>query len=241
MCVPFITDWYQSWKNHNKFENKIEMKRLYAWGPVDSIIEDELQHPNFMAEEEIDGTLVEYSLKFKQLSYLVLFGAAWPLAFLVAWVTNLLDRFWIMKRMSGILRRATPKGSQDIGSWAMILSYLSVLGVFFNAALAAFTIHVIEPSCDEQKEFLCDPFTVRMLTVYVYLGIGLFFRVLAAIYIDPQPRRFKDLILRQQKRLEFISNANKLPQLARTGLTMNLPRQIVEKDIQKKAMEKVDR
>jgi hypothetical protein len=206
MCVPIISDWFQSWKNHNKFENKIEMKRFYSWGPVDSLIEDELQHPNFMADEEIDGTLVEYSLKFKQLSYLVLFGAAWPLAFLVAWVTNLLDRFWIMKRMSGILRRATPKGGQDIGSWAMILSYLSVLAVFFNAALAAFTIHVIEPSCDEQKDFLCDPFTVRMLTVYIYIG-----------------------------------HANKLPQLARTGLTMNLPRQIIEKDIQKKAMEKVEK
>lgn len=223
-----------------EFQNKIEMKRLYSWGAVDSLIEDELQRPSFQAQEEIDGTLVEYSIKFKQMTYLIFFGAAWPLAFLIAWLTNIFDRFWLMKRMASLLRRPTPKGGQDIGSWSLILSYLSVLGIFFNAGLAAFTIHVIEPDCTEQKDFLCDPFHVRMITVYAFLAVGFFFRIIAAAVINPEPEWFRSLILRQQHRSAVINMSDRLPQVARSGLSINLPRQVVEYDLLKKNLEKVE-
>ncbi|XP_028401787.1 anoctamin-4-like isoform X2 [Dendronephthya gigantea] len=110
-------------KVHSSFEISIE-----------DVIECELEKP-----ELGDFTLSEYSEKVIQYGFLMLFAAAFPLAPLIALVTNMFDLRLDARRLLWTNRRPVAFRAEDIGMWYSILEFLNVVGVVTNSFLVAFT------------------------------------------------------------------------------------------------------
>ncbi|XP_074650547.1 anoctamin-7-like isoform X3 [Tubulanus polymorphus] len=86
-----------------------------------------------------DFTLGEYTEKVIQYGYLMLFAASFPLAPLIALLTNLFDIRVDAKRLLWWYRRPVSFMAQDIGMWYALLTFVNVCGVVSNAFLIAFT------------------------------------------------------------------------------------------------------
>lgn len=108
----------------------IQSKRLW----IGSNIHEELNKPKLK-----DFTLEEYTEKMIQYGYLMMFAASFPLAPLIALITNMCDIRVDANRLLWTYRRPVAFISQDIGMWSSILKFLNVAGVISNAFLIAFT------------------------------------------------------------------------------------------------------
>ncbi|KAL5011379.1 hypothetical protein ScPMuIL_009930 [Solemya velum] len=86
-----------------------------------------------------DFTLEEYTEKIIQYGFLMLFAASFPLAPLLALLTNLFDIRVDAKRLLWWYRRPVAFISQDIGMWYGILNFVNLCGVVSNGFLIAFT------------------------------------------------------------------------------------------------------
>ncbi|PAA53559.1 hypothetical protein BOX15_Mlig000472g1, partial [Macrostomum lignano] len=84
-------------------------------------------------------TIEEYMEKIIQFGYLLLFAASFPLAPLIALLTNLFDISTDAHRMLWNFRRPVAMISQNIGIWHDIVEFMNVAGVISNACLIAFT------------------------------------------------------------------------------------------------------
>ncbi|CAI9732201.1 anoctamin-4-like isoform X2 [Octopus vulgaris] len=88
-----------------------------------------------------DFTLEEFTEKTIQYGYLMLFAASFPLAPLIALITNFIDVRVDANRLLWTYRRPLAFISQDIGMWYPILRFINTVGVISNAFLIAFTSH----------------------------------------------------------------------------------------------------
>ncbi|XP_071087079.1 anoctamin-7-like [Haliotis cracherodii] len=103
-----------------------------------------MKHQSFLERERLkptlgDFTLGEYTEKVIQYGFLMLFAASFPLAPLLALITNLIDIRVDAKRMLWFNRRPVGFIAQDIGMWYDILTFVNFCGVLTNAFLIAFT------------------------------------------------------------------------------------------------------
>ncbi|XP_048243389.1 anoctamin-4-like isoform X2 [Haliotis rufescens] len=103
-----------------------------------------MKHQSFLERERLkptlgDFTLGEYTEKVIQYGFLMLFAASFPLAPLLALITNLIDIRVDAKRMLWFNRRPVAFIAQDIGMWYDILTFVNFCGVLTNAFLIAFT------------------------------------------------------------------------------------------------------
>ncbi|GAB1601591.1 hypothetical protein Ahia01_000437500, partial [Argonauta hians] len=148
----------------NNIENGIgteegESKRM----ALESRIRDDEQKPvleNF--------TLEEFTEKMIQYGYLMLFAASFPLAPLIALITNFIDVRVDAKRLLWVYRRPIAFISQDIGMWYPILRFINTVGVISNAFLIAFTSHRTE------NYSIADRLWVVILFEHVVYGVKLF-------------------------------------------------------------------
>ncbi|XP_074619855.1 anoctamin-7-like [Acropora palmata] len=135
LFTDVIKPWLKSlWKkrkccNSNKVENGGE--RLKS-------LEDYLEHER-TKEPLGDFTLSEYNEKVLQYGFLMLFTAAFPLAPLIALLTNAIDMKVDARRLLWTNRRPVAFRAEDIGMWYSILEFLNVAGVVTNSFLVAFT------------------------------------------------------------------------------------------------------
>ncbi|KAK3592836.1 hypothetical protein CHS0354_028912 [Potamilus streckersoni] len=93
----------------------------------------------YMKPELGDFTLSEYTEKIIQYGFLMLFAASFPLAPLMALLTNLIDLRVDAKRMLWTYRRPLAIIREDIGMWYTILTLVNFAGVVSNSFLIAFT------------------------------------------------------------------------------------------------------
>lgn len=107
-------------------------------GEITVSVEDYLERERNKAELG-DFTLSEYNEKVLQYGYLMLFAAAFPLAPLIALLTNAIDMKVDARRLLWTNRRPVAFRAEDIGTWYSILEFLNVAGVVTNSFLVAFT------------------------------------------------------------------------------------------------------
>ncbi|EDO41719.1 predicted protein, partial [Nematostella vectensis] len=107
-------------------------------GEVNSEIEDFLTYE--MHKETLgDFTLSGYTEKVLQYGFLMLFAAAFPLAPLIALLSNLIDMKIDARRLLWVNRRPIAYRAEDIGMWFGILEFLNIVGVVTNGFLVTFT------------------------------------------------------------------------------------------------------
>ncbi|XP_055959025.1 anoctamin-4 isoform X2 [Patella vulgata] len=113
-------------------------------GPKVTLGNGRVPHTEFLERERKkpglgDFTLGEYTEKVIQYGFLMLFAVSFPLAPILALVTNLVDIRVDAKRMLWWYRRPIAFIAQDIGMWYDILYFVNIIGVLTNAFLIAFT------------------------------------------------------------------------------------------------------
>ncbi|XP_063415421.1 anoctamin-3-like isoform X2 [Mytilus trossulus] len=86
-----------------------------------------------------DFTLSEYTEKILQYGFLMLFAASFPLAPLLALLTNAIDIRVDAKRLLWMYRRPVAAIRGDIGKWYGILQFVNLVAVVTNGFIIAFT------------------------------------------------------------------------------------------------------
>ena len=117
--------------------------------------------------DSLMGSLEDYAELAIQYGYVTLFVAAFPLAPLLAYVSNIVEirtdgwkllhahRWDALQSAYAIIlpswfqycRRPQPMGAQDIGTWMSILQLTSVISVVTNAGIICFTMDIFGVSC----------------------------------------------------------------------------------------------
>eukprot|EP00834_Sanchytrium_tribonematis_P000601 NODE_11_length_54881_cov_1.430718.p14 type:complete len:411 gc:universal NODE_11_length_54881_cov_1.430718:13973-15205(+) len=80
----------------------------------------------------------EYEVKILQFGFVVMFGAALPIAPIFALIVNLLETRTDAIKIMAEFRRPVPVRAKDLGSWYTILSAVSTLAVVINAFLIGY-------------------------------------------------------------------------------------------------------
>ncbi len=80
----------------------------------------------------------EYEVKILQFGFVVMFGAALPIAPVFALLVNLFETRTDAMKIMTEFRRSVPARAKDIGSWYSILSAVSTLAIVINAFLIAY-------------------------------------------------------------------------------------------------------
>lgn len=133
LFTDVIKPWLKSlWKR------KCCSAKVGASGEMRFSVEDYLERERDK-EELGDFTLSEYNEKVLQYGFLMLFAAAFPLAPLIALLTNAIDMKVDARRLLWTNRRPVAFRAEDIGMWYSILEFLNVAGVVTNSFLVAFT------------------------------------------------------------------------------------------------------
>lgn len=125
------------WKSKNKVDtSENHLPRDHS--NTDEEYENYL-HAEYRKPELGNFTLSEYTEKVLQYGYLMLFAAAFPLAPLIALLTNIIDLRIDARRMLWFNRRPVPQRAQDIGMWYTILTFLNYTGMITNALILGLT------------------------------------------------------------------------------------------------------
>jgi len=111
------------------------------------LVDDAVSLPYFELEAlqpEYPGVLDDYMELFIQYGYVTLFAVAFPLSSLCAWLNNIFE-----VKMDGfkiLMASQRPKymGAEDIGTWQVVLEFVSYLAVASNCALICFTSGVFK-------------------------------------------------------------------------------------------------
>ncbi|XP_021363066.1 anoctamin-4-like isoform X4 [Mizuhopecten yessoensis] len=135
-----------------------------------------------------DFTLGEYTEKIIQYGFLMLFAASFPLAPLLALVTNLVDIRVDAKRMLWLNRRPVAYIRKDIGRWYSILDFVNNCGVISNGFLIAFT-----SSWGQQFDF-----STKLWIVIIFEHMVFSLKFLLAYLIADVPRHIR-LAMRREK------------------------------------------
>jgi len=132
-----------------------------------------------------DFTLSEYTEKCIMYGMVMLFGAAFPLAPLVALICNMVDVRIDAHRLLWENRRYIAQRAEDIGIWQYILEFLNMIGVITNSLLIAFTM--------KGNGSITDAFTNPWLCAFAFEHIVFTIKFVVAYVIPdiPSDVRFK--------------------------------------------------
>ncbi|PVD35218.1 hypothetical protein C0Q70_06499 [Pomacea canaliculata] len=122
------------WRSSNQI-NDLEAPKIIANTHL-QFIQHEHKKPTLG-----DFTFDEYMEKILQYGFLMLFATSFPLAPLLALLTNLFDLRVDALRLLWWYRRPVAYVAQDIGMWYDILLFVNFCGVVSNAFIVAFTSH----------------------------------------------------------------------------------------------------
>ena len=85
------------------------------------------------------GTFNDYAEMMIQFGYATMFITAFPLATVLALISNYIKMRVDAWKLCQLFRRPEPKTVEDIGAWFYILNIISLFAVLVNSALIAFT------------------------------------------------------------------------------------------------------
>ena len=96
---------------------------------------------NFMMPEYdvLLGTFGDYAELALQFGFTTMFVTAFPLATCMALVNNYVEIRVDAWKLCQISRRTEPRSVEDIGTWYTIFDSVSIIAVFVNAGIVAFT------------------------------------------------------------------------------------------------------
>jgi anoctamin-10/anoctamin-7 len=85
------------------------------------------------------GVFDDYSELVIQFGYTTMFVAAFPLCVIIAAVSNYVEIRVDSWKLSQLTRRPEPRGTEDIGTWFSVLSFISCVAVVTNSAISVYT------------------------------------------------------------------------------------------------------
>ena len=138
----------------NKFQNWKEKKA------ADKLKEEDTAHrvrSGMTYTEEQAGmsaytsTIEDYMELIIQYGYVIMFSSAFTLTPLFALILCVVEIRVDAFKLCNLQRRPFPFGRESIGQWNSIIAFLSMMGVFFNAAILSWTANVFKST--EKVEF----------------------------------------------------------------------------------------
>jgi len=160
ISMPYIM---LSLKERTKKRNEKPLEHPFF--TIDKVIEEQMDKSPYAANLEVDGTLEDYMELVIQFGFLCLFAVNFPISYLMAFFTNIAEIQVDKMKIVRFKRRPTPENAKNLGTWFLILDFLSFLSIFFNAALIAYTSTCIYMQDDMTKN------KVFVLFVFLFLGI----------------------------------------------------------------------
>jgi hypothetical protein len=101
--------------------------------------------------DTLQGTLDDYAELAIQYGYTTLFVAAFPLAPLMAYISNIVEIRSDGYKLMFFYKRSIPTGVEDIGTWMGIFQVISMASVISNAGLVAFTMEFFSGESNEWR------------------------------------------------------------------------------------------
>lgn len=232
ILVPYLK-LYQKRKS-KKVSGKLVEHPFYH---IDQKIEEQIEKEAYAANLEVDGTVADYMELVIQFGFLCLFAVNFPICFFLAFITNIAEIQVDKLKIVNFARRPVPENAKDLGTWFLIIDFMSFLSIFFNAALIAYTSSCIymQDSTTKNKVFV--------LFVFFFLAIKYIIKIL----IDDVPYKTRMV----ENRHQFIKDRVEMGldgsagsalrtskiQLDIEGVMSNMPKQIVFDDELKKLLE----
>lgn len=93
---------------------------------------------------DIDGTLGDYMSLLIEFSFLSLFGLSFPMAFPIAFMSDVAQCHIDKVKFFYLTRRPIPKNAKSIGFWNKIMETVALGSIVVNSALVVYTINVTE-------------------------------------------------------------------------------------------------
>ena len=102
------------------------------------------------AFKDIDGTYFDYLELMRQLGYILLFGLAFPLCLVLALINNILEHIVDRSKLVYFKKRPLPLGADSIGVWRLIFYFISIMGIFTQAAILCLTAETFTTDDDDK-------------------------------------------------------------------------------------------
>jgi anoctamin-10/anoctamin-7 len=100
----------------------------------------EVEHSFIMPTYDVMlGPFGDYARLAIQFGYTTMFVQTFPLACLMSFVNNYVEMRVCAWKMSQLYKRPEPRSIENIGTWLSILEVISIIAVFVNSGLVAFT------------------------------------------------------------------------------------------------------
>lgn len=176
VIIPVLLHFWRKFRN-SKEDDSVEAA---AGGTertkelIDIIEEDR----NLIAGDQ-DFTLSEYTEKCIMYGIIMLFGAVFPLAPLVALITNMVDVRVDGYRILWKNRRYIAQRAEDIGIWQYILEFLNMVGVVVNSLIIGLTL-------DNNGSILTN-IDDRWLVVFAFEHVCFLFKFVISYVIPDVP------------------------------------------------------
>ncbi|EGR32656.1 hypothetical protein IMG5_075400 [Ichthyophthirius multifiliis] len=168
--------------------NEDETLILHPFNQIDSYIDAQLNLEQYMTNDDIDGTLGDYMELVIQFAFLVLFGVAFPISFMLAFINNVLEIQVDKIKLIYFVRRPFPTNACDIGPWVKILEIISFLSIFTN---------IVDIQNTQNMELLQQKQQIAFFTLLV---IFLFFKYIVTILVKDVPE-ISNIIKKRHKHI----------------------------------------
>lgn len=186
--VPVAMSWYKKRLESQGVEGETEIEKERRLHAAANMSKAESQY----TLEEYDammGAIDDYAELAIQYGYVTLFVAAFPIAPLLAFGSNIVEIRTDGWKLLHAYRRPIPHGAQDIGTWLSILQLTSIISVGTNAGIICFTMDIFDVTPQGK--------------LWIFIGFQYFVFALMAIFayiVDDQPEE----VVIQLSRQDFI-------------------------------------
>ena len=150
--IPWFSNKFKAWKEKRKLK-KMTLDSM----PLDRSASRRRETMTYTEEQaamsNYSSTIEDYMELIIQYGYVVMFSSAFPLIPLLALVLCVVEIRVDAIKFVDLKRRPFPHGRESIGQWNSIISLLSMLGVFFNAAILSWTANIFKSTNHYQYWF----------------------------------------------------------------------------------------
>jgi hypothetical protein len=169
--------------NASNNEIKEELKRRgYIKSNID-VVEKQAHQPDYNINRHVSGTFTDYSELVIQFGYVTLFAPAFPLAPIIAVLSNVIEHRNDGWKILLSCRKSDYHGAQDIGTWFHIFRFLALVSVITNMLVIGFT-------SNQLGELFGDPSDAIKLAIVIGLEHAIFSLEFFLSYMIPdEPRQ----------------------------------------------------
>ncbi|CAG8513238.1 11068_t:CDS:10 [Cetraspora pellucida] len=213
-CQEILIPWAMGKLNKRELLNEIEaLKAKYEHsGKKNTNI------PQWVNDDRLScasGTIIEYEEMVIQFGFIALFGPAFPLAPLFAWLNNITEIRSDAFKYLVELQRPVGFLAQDIGMWEYILNIIALMAVLSNATIIAFHSTWMKK---QFQQYIDDPDDENQLLVvrlaFIMIFEHLFFLIqLFLAYIIPDVPRTVRIAAEREKYLTKLTLEDTSPAL----------------------------